>query len=175
MGCLRLRLRTGTWAVRNDPGFRTISTGQDVKVATAVALWQGQPGLEWGRYNTLGFWDSRGLKVGLVYNNYSWPNIAIHVGARPGALWCRPEILAHIFGYPFLQLKCARVTAPVRASNVRCRRAVEALGFRLEGMLRKALPFGEDMLLYGMLAEECRWLPEARPAQMTFDLEAANG
>ena len=145
------------------PAYRTLSCGQDSKVADFVS-WACGRETNWGAYNTLGFWDDRGLKVGLVYNSFSWPNIAIHIGARKGALWARPEILYHIFAYPFEQLRCTRVTAPVLAGNLRCLRAVEALGFELEGRLRGADRTGQDLLIWGMLAEECRWLTEPKGA-----------
>lgn len=143
------------------PAFRTLSSGHDTRIGDFVAAAVGREP-NWGAYNTLGFWDERGLKVGLVYNNFSWPNIAIHIGARKGALWARPEILYHIFAYPFEQLNCVRVTAPVLSGNTRCNRIVEALGFQLEGRLRVADRSGQDLLIWGMLMKECRWLNQPK-------------
>ncbi len=127
-------------------------------MANFVARAQGRQVDSWGGYNTLAFHDQRGLKVGLVYNHYAWPNICIHVAARSKALWCHPKILYHIFAYPFFQLGCKRVTAPVRSSNDRSLKLVVALGYKYEGTLRRACPTGDDIVLYGMTVDECRWL-----------------
>lgn len=111
-----------------------------------------------GRVSCIYFRDDIGLKVAFMYNHFVWPNIGIHVVAREGTLWCYPDILYHAFAYPMLQLDCRRVTAPVKSTNLASIKMVTALGFTLEGTLRRAGPEGEDTLLYGMLREECRWL-----------------
>ena len=51
-----------------------------------------------------------------------------------------------------------RVTARVPVANMRARRLVEGAGFVLEGLVRSAGPDGGDVLIYGMLKEECRWV-----------------
>ena len=111
-----------------------------------------------GMPNTLSFWDKKGLKVALAYNHYTGPNIAIHAAARQGALWCHPAILYHVFAYPFLQLKTRRVTAPVSGRNVKCIEMLLNMGFQHEGTLREADVKGANLLIFGMLKRECRWL-----------------
>lgn len=147
------------WGYLQVPrSYVALKSGQNPEVASFVArACGGGSNHNWGNHNTLSFYDSRGLKVGLVYNHFHWPNIAIHVAAREGALWCTKEILHHIFAYPFLQLQCNRVTAPVVESNARSIALVEALGFVREGEMRHATKAGESMLIYGMLRDECRW------------------
>lgn len=134
--------------------------GQHQEIADWVAERQGvaPDAMNWGNFNTLSFLDDRGVKVALVYNGFHWPNVSIHVAAREGALWCKKDILFHIFSYPFVELRCRRITAPVDASNKRSRELVEHLGFVREGTLRKATRSGGDVCIYGMLAEECRWI-----------------
>jgi len=46
----------------------------------------------------------------------------------------------------------------VPVANMRARRLVEGAGFVLEGLVRSAAPDGGDVLIYGMLKEECRWV-----------------
>ena len=53
---------------------------------------------------------------------------------------------------------CRRVTGLVHDNNHDARRFDEHLGFKQEGVLRKAAPDGDDMIVYGMLREECRWI-----------------
>lgn len=97
----------------------------------------------------------------LVYNHYDKPDIWMHVAAEPGRIWCTPDFLAHIFGYPFIQLDCGRVTALVARPDTRLRKLVLHLGFVEEGVLREALPTGDALIAYGMLRRECRWIGES--------------
>lgn len=99
--------------------------------------------------------------VVILYNQFHRPDIWMHVAAEPGRIWCTPDFLGHIFGYPFEQLDCGRVTALVARSNIRLRKLVLHLGFVEEGILREALPTGDALIAYGMLRRECRWIGES--------------
>jgi hypothetical protein len=59
--------------------------------------------------------------------------------------------------YAFGDLRCRRVTARTRASNLPVRRFIEKAGFKQEGVLRSYYPDGDDAILYGLLKSECRW------------------
>jgi RimJ/RimL family protein N-acetyltransferase len=72
--------------------------------------------------------------------------------------WCSREFLRRAFRVPFEALECRRVTARINVTNTRSRRLCEGLGFVLEGLLRKADVDGGDVLIYGLLKEECRFL-----------------
>jgi hypothetical protein len=98
------------------------------------------------------------LIVGVVYDRFSGNDICMHVAAVPGVIWCRPHVVRKFFAYPFLQLGCDRVTGLVAASNHVARKFDEHLGFVQEGVMRKGMADGTDMVVYGMLREECRWL-----------------
>jgi len=146
-----------------NKAFDKIHSGPERHIARWVEDRIGIPHETFKTFNSLWFEDDRGVKVALIYNNFDHPSICIHVAARPGALWCRPEILHHIFYYPFQQLDCRLLLAPVRESNMASRKTVEALGFSLDGRLRK-MDDEKDVLLYGMLREECRWVNELAKA-----------
>jgi len=96
--------------------------------------------------------------VVIVYDHFHQPDIWMHIGAEPGRIWCTPDFLHHIFNYPFGQLNCGRVTAFIARSNTRLRKLVLHLGFTEEGQLRESLPTGDDLIAYGMLRRECRWI-----------------
>jgi RimJ/RimL family protein N-acetyltransferase len=68
------------------------------------------------------------------------------------------DYLFRCFAYPFLQLNCRRITGLVRADNFVAQKFDEHLGFRREGLLREACDDGTDMILYGMLKNECRFI-----------------
>jgi hypothetical protein len=96
------------------------------------------------------------IVAAVIYENFIRDiSIDVHI-AIEGRM--TPEFLGEIFRYPFQQLRVRRLTAKVAASNATSRRFVERLGFRLEGTIRQQLPDLEDLLIYGMLESECRWL-----------------
>jgi len=111
----------------------------------------------WGNYSALGLTSSGQLVAGVIYNHYAGPTICAHIGAVPGKKWLTRSFLRAMFDYPFNQLKVRRITGLVPKRNRAARKFDEHLGFKLEGCMRHALP-DDDMLVYGMLREECRWL-----------------
>jgi RimJ/RimL family protein N-acetyltransferase len=135
-----------------------ILTGHDASVANWVAAHLGitiaPP------YTALGVLDAAGAAIGgAVFSGYSGANIDITIYG-PRAL-TRPAIRA-TFRYVFGQLRCARLTARCKRSNVAMRRLLERLGFRHEGTQRRYWGEGRenDALLYGMTKDECRWIDE---------------
>jgi len=98
------------------------------------------------------------LIAGVVYNMYSKASICMNVAAVPGKDWLSRSFLYATFAYPFVQLKCNRVTALVKMNNEISKKFVQSLGWKPEGCMRKASTDGQDMLVYGMLREECRWI-----------------
>jgi RimJ/RimL family protein N-acetyltransferase len=135
--------------------------GRDLEVAEWVAdrcphleleVHDGKP-----QFTAIG-WERRGeLVAGVVYDGYTRINIDMHVAAE-GVRWLTREFLGEAFRYPFVQLSVRRVTGKVPATNAAARRFDEHLGFTYEGTIRQALPGGEDLIVYGMLKSECRWL-----------------
>jgi RimJ/RimL family protein N-acetyltransferase len=96
--------------------------------------------------------------IGVVaFNHFYHPTICMHVWGKPGALWCTREFRFHAFYYPFEYLRCARITGLVPEGNQAARRFNEHLGFRLEGKMERALPNAENLLIYRMFREECKW------------------
>jgi hypothetical protein len=63
-----------------------------------------------------------------------------------------------------------RITAQVRPDNQQANRSVRRLGFQFEGFQRFAIEGRWDANLYGMLANECRYLPKVRPPLSKLDL-----
>lgn len=111
----------------------------------------------WGNYTTLGLVRGDCLVAGVVYNNFGGAGVCAHIAAIPGKRWLTREFLYAMFDYPFRQLGKRRITALVARRNKAARRFTENLGFQHEGCLRHALE-RDDIIVYGMLAEECRFL-----------------
>lgn len=112
----------------------------------------------WGEwYQAIGLERDGEPIAAVVYNYYSRCDIAMHVAAVPGRRWMTRAYLQAVFQYPFLQLKVNRVSGYVPAKNWDVQRFDEHLGFIREGVMRKALE-DDDVIVYGMLKEECRFL-----------------
>lgn len=135
-----------------------MSAGAYPHVADWISQQQGSPKKHWEKFQTIRFGRGSKLLVAWLYLGISDVNVAVHCAATPGAIWCVPEVLQHVFGYPFLQLGCNRITAPISESNRKACSTAEHLGFKREGCMREADRAGGNVLMYGMLRRECRWL-----------------
>ena len=72
--------------------------------------------------------------------------------------WLIRPFLAAAFRIPFLEWEMRRVGASVAANNAKSMRFVEHLGFVQEGRIREGVGPNVDLLIYGMLKSECRYL-----------------
>ena len=106
----------------------------------------------------IGLEEDNELIAGVAFNMYTKASICMHVAAMPDKRWMTKDFLWRSFAYPFIQLGCNRVTGLVREDNFVAQKFDEHLGFKREGLLRRACTDGQNMILYGMLREECRWL-----------------
>jgi hypothetical protein len=90
----------------------------------------------------------------VVINDYSQGNAELTgIGERCWTV----RVCRDLARYVFLRLGCHRLTARTRPSNAKARRALDRLGFKVEGVARDW--FGnEDAVIYGLLRRECRLL-----------------
>ena len=84
-----------------------------------------------------------------------------------------PKLLHVIFGTLFA--KAVRITAEVDPDNQESIDRLERLGFVYEGFKRKGLDGVHDAMIYGMLAEDCNFLPGVRAAPELEEPEAPDG
>lgn len=111
-----------------------------------------------GSGTTLG-WDGDGhLVAGITFTNFDGTNVWLDCAALPGSRWLDRRGLWAIFNFVFNQLGCSRASAMIPESNVKSRKLVESAGFEQEATLKRAAPGGEDMYVYRMFREDCRWL-----------------
>lgn len=69
-----------------------------------------------------------------------------------------PATLDELFSVPFVAMGLKRLTVLVDPKDRASRKLAEGLGWKLEGKMRKGLDGERDALVYGMLADECRWI-----------------
>jgi RimJ/RimL family protein N-acetyltransferase len=92
---------------------------------------------------------------GVVYVSFRRTDIETQWAGEPG--WLTRANLRGFFDYPFHQLGVRRVTGIIHRKNKTARKIAEKIGFKLEGVCRRAFENG-DAMIYGIIKEECRWI-----------------
>ena len=108
-------------------------------------------------YRAMAAVDERGeFACAIVFSNFTSRNIDLNFAARDGR-WITPdgavEMFNGIFDYAFNTLRAARCTSLIKGQNIKSRKFVEQLGFKLEGIMRSAFD-DDDLYIYGFLASE---------------------
>ena len=94
----------------------------------------------------------------VLYDGYTNNNIFMHVAGTDGIQWATKSFVKAVFGYPFKQLNCKRVSGWVDVSNEKARRLDEHLGFKKEAVLEGVARDGGDVIIYRMWKHECRFI-----------------
>jgi RimJ/RimL family protein N-acetyltransferase len=132
----------------------------------ALAKWAGDRlGMEIGKPNTsIGVVHRNELVAVAVFNNFRLPNIEItFVTSSPR--WASPGAVRAILRYPFVQLRCKRLTAIIEATNQPARAFLCRLGFKLEGIHPDVFASGAAET-YGLLRKDAqRWVAEESPLE----------
>jgi L-amino acid N-acyltransferase YncA len=118
----------------------------------------------WHKPTAIMLIDSDRLRAVVAYSDYTGQAVTAHV-ASDGSKFCTRAFLRVCFRYPFEQLKVARVTGLIAASNAASLHLASHLGFRTEGRMRDAADDGGDLLVVGMLRRECRYLTKEKHEQ----------
>lgn len=105
----------------------------------------------------IGLEENGRLIAGVCYTGYDGTGIMMSV-AGEGKRWLNRAFLRAAFSFPFNSLGVRRVSGLVRVDNLAAQRFDEHLGFKREGLIREGDDDGCDLILYGMLKSECRFL-----------------
>lgn len=104
-------------------------------------------------------WHIGNLKIGPIHLRHHYADISYFIGER--AEWGKgraTEAIALATDFAFRRLSLDRLQAGLYAGNQGSARALERVGFRLEGVFRQQLQndqgIREDCLLYGLLRSE---------------------
>lgn len=130
-----------------------------------VSQWVGclLKGMEFAGAYSIGVMDGNKIIAGVVYNNFfldcKKKPLSIEMTiASIDRKWCSRYNLNEFFAYPFIYLDVKRVTATCSRKDTETRAFLKRLGFRLEGIGRKAWFRGGDSAAYSMLKKECKWI-----------------
>ena len=106
---------------------------------------------------SIGIVENGHIVAGVVYTMYTGTGVCMHVASNKEG-WLTKDFLRMAFQYTFIQLGCRRVTGLVRSDNYQAQKFDEHLGFKREGVIREGDDDGCDLIIYGMLRSECRWI-----------------
>ncbi|MRX32800.1 GNAT family protein [Aminobacter sp. MDW-2] len=98
------------------------------------------------------------LVAAVVFDGFSPTSCFVSVAAS-SRRWITPEFAVRVMAYPFVQCGFPRINCVVAASNRLSLRLTRQFGWVEEGRLREGALDGGDMILFGMLRRECRFLP----------------
>lgn len=104
---------------------------------------------------------------GVIFHNYRPHARDIEITAAFNSpRWCLPDTIKQILAFPIEQLGCTRCTARTARNNKHARLFNERLGFKVEGVQRRAFdgkpsPRG-DTIMYGLLLDQFEWLRKVK-------------
>ena len=101
------------------------------------------------------------LLAGLVYHDFrrkAHGNMIEVSAVAADPAWASRRTLKALFEYAFVVNDCVRFELKIGRKNKHARDFAERLGFTLEGVLRKAYDGRADLMIYGMLRDECKWI-----------------
>lgn len=107
----------------------------------------------------IGWQEGEDLRAVVIWDGFSSCDCNMHIASDGSRQWMRRAFLRASFMHPFYQWGLRRVTGLVPSKNTVALRFDLHLGFRVEGTVRHALP-DDDIILLGLLREDCRWIPE---------------
>lgn len=107
----------------------------------------------------IGWQEGENLRAVVIWDGFSPCDCNIHIASDGSRTWMRRAFLKTAFMHPFVQWNMRRVTGLVPSKNTIALQFDLHLGFQVEGTVRHALP-DDDIILLGLLREDCRWIPE---------------
>ena len=95
----------------------------------------------------------------MVYDNYlpHLSNISVSIVITDKRC-VRKQSIKRMLHYPFVELGVNRITANIDEKNEKSIKLCKQLGFKIEGVIREGSLDCRNLLVFGMLRRECRWL-----------------
>lgn len=128
---------------------------------------------QWVAHRTNGAHPHDNISFGVLRNGvliaaatfHTWEPASVCIAiAADDPRFARRSYFAAGFDYVFNVCGRRRVMAFISSANERSIRFARKLGMTLEGTLRSHAPDGSDVLIFGLLAEECRFLKDPSDA-----------
>ncbi|CAN7304505.1 N-acetyltransferase [Phyllobacterium sp. LjRoot231] len=98
----------------------------------------------------------------VIFDTFGSSDCLIHVVTNGKRRWFNRELATRVCAFPFTQCGFKRITALISADNEPSLRFIKGFGgFVQEGVMRQGGTKGEDLIMFGLLRRDCRWLPLA--------------
>lgn len=138
--------------------LRIIGNQRERAINWSIPRFPPFPGL-WDDASALILEKDNDILACVLYNHwYPANSVEISIAAVEGKNWLTRQFLAAAFGNPFLSWGMRRITLRIPADNAKSIRFATHLGFLQEGCIREGYASAIDMLIFGMLRHECRFL-----------------
>lgn len=98
-----------------------------------------------------------GVVAAVVFDEFNGNNILMHCAGTPGKNWLNRWFLHESFKYPFVTQGAKRITLWIEDFNTPSIKFAEHLGFTREAVLERAGSRGNDVIIYRMFRDECRY------------------
>lgn len=116
--------------------------------------------------------DDDNIHAVIWFNAFYSSQASLHVASNGKRKWATRRVLRTVFAFAFHHLSLNRLNFVVSARNVPVQVLALKVGLRIEGVARCGANDGTDGILFGMLAHECRWLPEHVKDQNNGEIRA---
>jgi RimJ/RimL family protein N-acetyltransferase len=100
------------------------------------------------------------------YDNWSAASVEMHVASDLCSRWMTRELLYKCFSYPFERGGVNTVLGKTGSDNEAAIRLNTHLGFKEVVRIPHAWKGGEDMVIFAMQHDECKWLKLADKQQV---------
>ena len=108
----------------------------------------------------LGVVDDAGeIRAVIWFNAFYSTHASMHIASDGSKLWSTRKVWRIVFGFAFEHLKLTRLMLIIPYWNLPPQILALKVGFRFEGVARCGADDGNDGIIFGMLAQDCRWLP----------------
>jgi hypothetical protein len=99
------------------------------------------------------------IKVGLVWCEWKRDCSTISMClAVEDSKFITPGIMRDVFSYAFDDLGCRRITNSCSINNRKAIAVNLRSGFKQEGVIRHGYTDGSDMVIFGLLKDECKYI-----------------
>lgn len=142
-------------------GAALIRVVNDPRVSNWVIKQLDWPGIklptDFGPHVSFGVMEEGRALAGIVFNRFrKMPygnDISVTVAAA-SPRWAQRAVLQHLIDYAFLTSGCVRLSATTREGNERVARFLRGIGFRKEGVARRAFGGKSNAILWSLLPHE---------------------
>jgi RimJ/RimL family protein N-acetyltransferase len=145
--------------VRHIFSAKMLLYGHDRELALWAGLKLGYQGPIGNQHQPVAIGVARNgaIVAAAVFYDYRITSIEVTF-VTTSSRWASRENIRAILNYPFVQLKCKRLTAITEEGNASARAFLERIGFRQEGIHPDGFESGAGVS-YGMLRDDAkRWL-----------------